>query len=154
MRDQNAIDSGGSSTTGLPNLVWPRARLRRPFIREHKLNKPEQRFDLPLIQSNGSVVQWPDWFLRFTTRRAPEVFAVRFDRAQMALDAATLGLGIALESSTIAASHIAEKKLKPIFPQTMAIVVKGHFVVYPVRHAKRPAVKAFVEWIHRVAAKT
>ena len=104
MRDQNAIDFRGSSTTGLPNLVWPRARLRRPFIREHKLNKPEQLFDLPLIQSNVSVVQWPDWFLRFTTRRAPEVFTVRFDRAQM--------------------------------------------------DAKRSAVKAFVEWIHRVAAKT
>lgn len=124
------------------------------FIREHKLKRPEQLFELPLIQSNVSVVQWPDWFLRFTDRRSPDVFAVRFDRAQMALDAATLGLGIALESSTIAASHIAERKLKPVFPQTMAIPIKGHFVVYPVRHAKRPAVEAFVEWVHRVAAKT
>lgn len=124
------------------------------FIREHELTKPEQLFELPLIQSNVSVVQWPDWFSRFTARRSPDVFAVRFDRAQMALDAATLGLGIALESSTIAAAHIADKRLKPVFPKAMAIAVKGHFVVYPERHAKRPAIKAFVEWIHREAAQT
>jgi len=124
------------------------------FIREHKLTKPEQLFELPLIQSNVSVVQWPDWFLKFSGRRSPETFAVRFDRAQMALDAATLGLGVALESSTIAGAHIADKRLKPVFPKAMAISVKGHFVVYPERHAKRPAVEAFVDWIHQEAART
>ena len=69
------------------------------FIREHRLKRPEQLPDLPLIQSNVSVVQWSDWFAACMDKRAPERFAVRFDRAQMSLDAATQGLGCLLYTS-------------------------------------------------------
>jgi hypothetical protein len=40
-----------------------------------------QLLDVPLIQSNVSVVQSSDWFARFTRLRAPDRFPVRFDRA-------------------------------------------------------------------------
>jgi len=85
--------------------------------------------------------------------RAPDRFAVRFDRAQMSLDAATQGLGVALESTTIAARHIAEGKLRPVFGLDKAIKVKAHFAVYPARHAKRPPVEAFLAWLHAEASK-
>jgi DNA-binding transcriptional LysR family regulator len=81
------------------------------FIQEHRLKRPEHLLGVKLIQSNVSVVQWSDWFAAFTDMRAPDRFSVRFDRAQMSLDAATQGLGIALESMTIAGRHIAERKL-------------------------------------------
>lgn len=123
------------------------------FIRHHRLKRVEQLLDVKLIQSNVSVVQWSDWFGEFSDKRAPDWFAVRFDRAQMSLDAATQGLGVALESTTIAARHIAERKLRPIFGLDQAVKIKAHFVVYPPRHAKRPSVKAFVEWIHGEAAR-
>jgi len=123
------------------------------FIREHRLKRPEHLLGVKLIQSNVSVIQWPDWFAKFTNLRAPERFPVRFDRAQMALDAATQGLGVALESTTIAGRHIAERKLKPIFGLEKAIKIKAHFAVYPARHAKRPPVEAFLAWLHREASK-
>jgi len=123
------------------------------FIREHRLKRPEQLLGVKLIQSNVSVIQWPDWFAKFTNLRAPDRFPVRFDRAQMALDAATQGLGVALESTTIAGRHIAERKLKPIFGLEKAIKIKAHFAVYPARHAKRPPVEAFLAWLHREASK-
>lgn len=123
------------------------------FIREHRLRRPERLLEVPLIQSNVSVVQWPDWFAAFSDRRAPERFAVRFDRAQMSLDAATQGLGVALESATIAGRHLAEGKLKPVFGLDRAIRLKAHFAVYPARHARRPPVEAFLAWLHREAAK-
>ena len=81
-------------------------------------------------------------------KRAPDRFAVRFDRAQMALDAATQGLGVALESATIAGRHIAERKLRPVFDLDKAIRIKAHFAVYPARHAKRAPVEAFLTWLH------
>ena len=124
------------------------------FIRHHKLKRVEQLLELPLIQSNVSVVQWSDWFGRFTKLRAPDRFALRFDRAQMSLDAATQGLGVALESAMNAGGHLAEGKLKAPFGMVQAIRVKAHFAVYPVRHAKRPAVEAFLSWLHGEAAKT
>ena len=123
------------------------------FIQEHRLKRPEHLLDVPLIQSNVSVVQWPDWFAAFSDRRAPERFARRFDRAQMSLDAATQGLGVALESTTIAGRHIAERKLRPVFGLEKAIKVKAHFAVYPPRHARRPPVEAFLAWLHGEAAK-
>jgi DNA-binding transcriptional LysR family regulator len=124
------------------------------FIKEHRLKRIEQLLELPLIQSNVSVVQWSDWFKAFSDKRAPERFSIRFDRAQMSLDAATQGLGVALESVITANLHLAGGQLKPVFGLDKAIRVKGHFAVYPARHAKRPAVEAFLAWIHAEAAKT
>src|SRR5574343_266486 len=99
------------------------------FIREHRLKRVEQLLELPLIQSNVSVVQWSDWFGRFTALRAPDRFPWRFDRAQMSLDAATQGLGVALESAMNAGGHLAESKLKAPFGLKMAVRVKAHFAV-------------------------
>ena len=123
------------------------------FIQEHRLKRPEQLLGVRLIQSNVSVVQWADWFSAFTDQHAPDRFSVRFDRAQMSLDAATQGLGVALESTTIAGRHIAERKLRPVFGLEKAIKVKAHFAVYPPRHAKRPAVEAFLAWLHGEASR-
>ena len=123
------------------------------FIRERRLKRPEHLLDVPLIQSTVSLVQWPDWFAAFASQRAPDRFAVRFDRAQMSLDAATQGLGVALESTMNAGRHIAERKLRPVFGLEKAIKIKAHFAVYPARHAKRPPVEAFLTWLHQQASK-
>ena len=124
------------------------------FIREHRLKRVEQLLDVPLIQSNVSVVQWSDWLKAFSDLRAPERFSLRFDRAQMSLDAATQGLGVALESATNAEQHLAEGRLKPVYGMDRAIKVKAHFAVYPARHARRPPVEAFLAWIHGEAARS
>ena len=124
------------------------------FIKAHKLKRAEQLLDLPLIQSNVSIVQWSDWFGRFTRLRAPDRFSLRFDRAPMSLDAATQGLGVALESAVNAGGHLADGRLKAPFGMDQAVRVKAHFAVYPERHAKRPAVEAFLSWLHSEAAQT
>jgi len=121
------------------------------FIREHRLKRVEHLLQVPLIQSNVSVIQWSDWFRKFSNKTAPDRFALCFDRAQLSLDAATQGLGVALESATIAGQHITERKLKPVF-EFKAIKVQAHFAVYPARHAKRRPVAIFLKWLRRQAA--
>lgn len=96
---------------------------------------------MPLIQSNVSVVQWSDWFAAFSDQRAPDRFTLRFDRAQMSLDAAAQGLGIALESTNTGSRHLAEGTLRPVLGVEKAVRAKAHFAVYPARHGKRPAAK-------------
>jgi DNA-binding transcriptional LysR family regulator len=122
------------------------------FIRTHRLRRVEQLLAVPLIQSNVSVVQWSDWFATFSDRPAPDRFGLRFDRAQMSLEAAMQDLGVALESATIAGRYLAERKLKPVFAPDMAIRVKAHFLVYPARHAKRKPVASFLAWMRRQAS--
>jgi DNA-binding transcriptional LysR family regulator len=124
------------------------------FVREQRLKRIDQLPDMPLIQSNVSVVQWSDWLAMFSDMRAPERFVLRFDRAQMSLDAATQGLGVALESATMAGLHLADGRLKPVFGLDKAIKVKAHFAVYPARHGRRPPVEAFLSWVHGEAATT
>lgn len=124
------------------------------FVREHRLKRIEQLRELPLIQSNVSVVQWSDWLKAFSDQRAPERFVLRFDRAQMSLDAATQGLGVALESATNAAGHIADGRLQAVFGLDKALKVKAHFAVYPARHAQRAPVEAFLAWLHGEAARS
>jgi DNA-binding transcriptional LysR family regulator len=124
------------------------------FVKEHRLKRIEQLLEVPLVQSNVSVVQWADWFRKFSKTRAPDHFAVRFDRAQMSLDAATQGLGVALESAVNAGGHLADGRLVAPFGLDAAVKVKAHFAVYPARNAHRPPVQAFLTWLHREAAKT
>jgi DNA-binding transcriptional LysR family regulator len=123
------------------------------FIQEHRLKRPERLLEVPLIQSNVSVVQWSDWFAAFTELRAPDRFSLRFDRAVMSIEAAAQGLGVALESATVAGRHIAERKLKPVFGLEQAVKVQAHFAVFPARHARRPAVAAFLAWLRGQAAQ-
>jgi len=102
---------------------------------------------MPLIQSTVSVVQWTDWLAERGVRPGPERYALRFDRAQLALDAAVQGLGVALESNRIAASHIEEGRLVPLFDPAWSVGIEGHFVVYPARHKRRPEVEGFIAWL-------
>lgn len=117
------------------------------FAGRHGLREPIDLLAAPLIQSTVSMVQWADWLGQQGVKQAPDRFALRFDRAQLTLDAAVQGLGVALESSTIAAQHLLEGRLVPLFDAALALVIEGHFVVYPARHAQRPEVEAFVNWL-------
>lgn len=146
---------------GLPN--WPHLEVEAiftekimplaspEFIRQHTLHEPADLLRVPLIQSSVSVVQWPDWFGRFGDGLRPERMGLRFDRAMMSLDAAVQKLGVALESSSIGQSLIASGKLQPVFEEPMSVEVQAHFMVYPARHASRPEVKNFVEWMRQEA---
>lgn len=124
------------------------------FIRAHRLKRVEQLLEVPLIQSNVSVVQWADWFAAWSDKRPPDRFTLRFDRAQMAIEAAVLGLGVALESTTVAGRHLAEGKLRSVLGFDRSVRVKAHFAVYPARHARRPPVEAFLAWLHGEAAQS
>jgi DNA-binding transcriptional LysR family regulator len=122
------------------------------FIRTHALHMPEDLLRVPLIQSSVNLVQWPEWFARFGGDLRPERMGLRFDRAMMSLDAAVQKLGVALESTSVGQSLIASGKLQPVFEEQMSMEVQGHFMVYPARHASRPEVKSFVEWLKEEAS--
>ena len=135
-------------------LPRPQGRgLTRFPIKVHRLSRIEQLLEVPLIQSTISVVQWADWLKAFSSLRAPDHFSARFDRAQLALDAATQGLGVALESAMNAGGHLADGRLVPVFGPRKAVRMQVHFAVYPRRHRSRPAVATFLDWLHAEARK-
>lgn len=146
---------------GLPN--WPHLEvepvftekimpLASPeFIRTQGLHTPADLLRVPLIQSSVSVVQWAEWFSLFCADFRPGRMGLRFDRAMMGLDAAVQHLGVTLESTSIGQSLINSGKLQPVFDEEMCVQVRAHFIVYPARHATRPEVKNFVDWLREEA---
>jgi DNA-binding transcriptional LysR family regulator len=142
---------------GIPN--WPNLVVE-PLFQEQLLplispdlqrclaiETPADLLQAPLIQSTVSMVQWNDWLTGAGVTQSPERYALRFDRAQLSIDAAVQSLGVALESTTMAGGYLQSGKLIPLFPDQKAITVKGHFVVYPKRHAKRKEVAMFLAWL-------
>lgn len=93
------------------------------------------------------------WLTQSIIAVAPTDAPLSASTAQMSLDAATQGLGVALESATNASGHIADGRLKPVFGLDKAVRVKAYFVVYPARHSQHPPVEGFLAWIHGEAAK-
>ncbi len=146
---------------GLPN--WPNLEVESifterilplaspEFIRTHALHEPADLLRVPLIQSSVNLVQWPDWFTRYGGDKRPERMGLRFDRAMMSLDAAVQKLGVALESTSVGQALIDSGKLQPVFGDTLSVEVQAHFMVYPARHASRPEVRSFVEWLREEA---
>jgi DNA-binding transcriptional LysR family regulator len=56
-------------------------------------------------------------------------------------------------SASIDQSWIASGKLQPVFEDQLSLEVQGHFMVYPARHASRPEVKCFMDWLRGEAGR-
>jgi LysR family glycine cleavage system transcriptional activator len=121
------------------------------FLKQHRVRTVKDLMRVPLIQSMVNVVQWRDWFRSRQVDYSPGAFAYRFDRTSMALDAAIQGLGVALDSSSIAAQHLHERRLQRVFSPTWCVHAQAHHLVCPQRHLERDAVAKFVDWIRRHA---
>jgi DNA-binding transcriptional LysR family regulator len=121
------------------------------FIQQHRIETPEDLLHVPLIQSVVNVVQWGEWFRSRSVEFAVGQFAYRFDRTSMALDAAVQGLGVALDSSSIAAGHLHQGRLRKVFDTDWCVKVQAHFLVCPQRHHQRSEVVNFIDWIQRSA---
>lgn len=118
------------------------------FIAEHGLAGPEDIARVPLIHSLRCVVPWDHW----SARHAPQVplnpRGLQFDRAHLALAAATDGLGLALESTLQARSHLRRGDLVMPFG-ARGIAVVAHRLLYRREDRTNPEIVAFVDWIGR-----
>ncbi|MDN7131222.1 LysR substrate-binding domain-containing protein [Halomonas sp. MC140] len=106
-----------------------------------------------LIHSVKAQVQWRNWFASIGSER--EVFpgGLYFDRSHMSVDAATLGLGIALESNLMMEGELKTGKL--IIPSilTPEMPVCTQWIVCPNQSLRLPQVRRFVEWIQDKASQ-
>jgi len=117
------------------------------------LRSPEDLLLQDLILSDVNLVQWPQWFAANGIGICPSQYALRFDRAGLAIDAAVEELGIALESNQLAAEFLKAGTLVPVFAEAKNIRVHQHHLVYPLQHAKLSKVVKFASWLREEAAK-
>lgn len=114
-----------------------------------KIRKPADLLDHVLIRSDMKQVQWVQWFSA-NGLEAPAIHAMRFDRSFLAIATAAEGLGVALESTLLAAREIAAGRLvAPLAGRSTDIRYVGHRLVFPRANRQQRAVRAFAEWLTR-----
>jgi LysR family glycine cleavage system transcriptional activator len=118
-----------------------------------KIESPEDLLVQDLIFCERDLVQWPQWFAANSTGICPSEYALHVDRAQLAMDAAVQGFGIALQSNKLADGLLKNGHLVPVFPGRKGIRVHQHHLVFPAQHANQKRVAKFVSWIRTEAKK-
>ncbi len=106
---------------------------------------------LTLIDSTLSPVTWPQWFeqqgLPLPAHPRPA-----FDRAAMAIAAAADGLGVALESTRLAARELERGELVVLGDKSFSRLTRPvHFLCLRAADRRRPAVRAFADWVLQAA---
>lgn len=100
-----------------------------------------------LIDSVKAMLQWEAWLARLHFSRNADVPAIRFDRSSMAIQQAVNGVGVVLESTTLAVEELLSGKLVPAYSEVEAIKIPAYWVVSPSQHQSRKLYQLFTNWL-------
>ena len=107
---------------------------------------------LTLIDSQLSPVGWAEWF-ELNGLALPQRPRPSFDRAAMAISAAADGMGVALESTRLAAREIERGDLVVLGERSLQKIVRPvHFLSVRTADRARAPVVAFVQWVRAQTA--
>jgi LysR family transcriptional regulator, glycine cleavage system transcriptional activator len=123
------------------------------FVQNHRLADVADIARVPLIHSMRSVVPWEQWSARYAPLTPLSPRSLQFDRAHLALAAASDGLGLVLESTLQAHGHLRRGDLVMPFGRR-GITVVAHRVVYRREDRGNPEIAAFISWFTRAMAET
>jgi len=117
------------------------------LLERHGVNGAADLLERDLILSEATLLKWPEWFAQHGLARPEKPYALSFDRSYMTLEAASHGLGFALESSLLAQKYLASGTLVEVAPEALSAPVAAHHLVFPKAHSGFPRVRRFLEWM-------
>lgn len=130
----------------IPLVLEGLAPLCTPAFAEH-IRKPEDLYNLPLIQCEVQMYQWKGWF-EANQLPPPTHYGLRFDRSAMAIAAAVDGLGVVLESTLLSERELQRGELvRPLAGSTREVEYVGHYLVHPRRQQRHEAFETFKAWL-------
>ena len=105
-----------------------------------------------LIHTVKAEISWRHWLDHHGLKAVDASRGLKFDRSSMALQAARDGLGVVLETATLAINELRAGVLAPLAPKKGCLVFSAYRLVCPARHLDRRAVGAFARWVEAHAA--
>jgi DNA-binding transcriptional LysR family regulator len=117
------------------------------LLNRHVIHHAQDLLAGDLILSEATLLKWPEWFAQHGLARPEQPYALSFDRSYMSLEAASHGLGFALESSLLAQQYLASGSLVEVAPEALSAPVAAHHLVFPKAHSGFPRVRRFLEWM-------
>lgn len=106
-----------------------------------------------LIQSMKSDVSWERWMVENGLNVENSERVLQFDRSAMSIYMAQQGLGVTLESTTLAHDAILDGSLRPLFPLLKPVRNASYWLICPTHHLSRRPVHDFRSWILEEVAK-
>lgn len=100
-----------------------------------------------LIYSVKTQYGWDAWLARNGITHTADAPALRFERSSMALQVATKGVGVALDSVTLARDELISGTLVPLSPAFEVVRFPAYWIVSPSRHQSRRVVRLFCDWL-------
>ena len=110
---------------------------------------PEELQNQRLIHSVKAQAQWNHWFPLAGVTAEKRWRRVLFDRSHMAIDAAVLGIGVALESTLMMERELQDKMLVPAVTDAPRIKLVTQWIVCPHSHLRQRKVMLFLEWMRK-----
>ncbi|AZD73921.1 LysR substrate-binding domain-containing protein [Pseudomonas chlororaphis] len=141
---------------GLPN--WPSFEVRTvpnekiavlaspKLLEKRPVRTVADLLDSQLILSEATLVKWPQLFAQHGVSRPEKPYTLSFDRSYMTLEAASHGLGFALESTLLAQDYLVRGALVEVAPH-LSTPITAHHLVFPRAHSNFPRVRRFLEWM-------
>ena len=117
------------------------------YLQAFPVKMPEDLLEHRLISSETHPLQWPQWLGRYGIASTRKSYDFCFDRSYMSLEAAALGMGLALESSVLAAEYLRKGRLVPVFGDECKVEIAGHHIVYPPNSNSLGRIRCFLNWI-------
>jgi len=114
---------------------------------------PKEVLDHPMIRSVKAQVQWTDWTDAQHLKAPIRNSVLSFDRSHMAVDAAALGLGIALESELMMEAELRSAQLVIPVARTPRLSVTTQWLVCPRANLRRSKVTRLFEWLRQEASE-
>jgi len=100
-----------------------------------------------LIDSAMALCQWDYWLMRNDVTEVANHKSILIDRSSMAIQLALDGVGVVLESLTLAAKEVYAGALVPLMPSAGVIAFPAYWMVCPNRYVNRRAVGTFMAWL-------
>lgn len=119
------------------------------LLQKQPIAAPHDLLTCNLILSEATLVQWPQWFAQQGLSLPEAPFSLSFDRSYMTLEAASHGLGFALESTLLAREYLEQGKLVSVFGAEFCSPVSAHHLVFPRSHSDFPRVRRFLAWLQQ-----
>jgi len=109
------------------------------------IHTPADLLNCPLIDGYNKHVRWSMWFGANGLTASPGS-AMRFDRSHLAIAAATLGMGVVLDSTRMAERELARGQLvAPLAGRAKDI--RYPFLVFPLIARMRRPLRLFIAWL-------
>ncbi len=113
---------------------------------------PKDILDFRLIRSVKAQIQWPVWLSSMSLDNGAVGDRLSFDRSHMAIEAAALGLGVALESELMMEAELRSGRLVVPVARTPLLHKPTQWMVCPRSNLRRHRVVELMEWLREEVA--